>query len=946
MARESVAELVSFTVLGPVGVRLAGQPVPVPPGRPQTMLAALLLGRGRVSTDRLVNALWDEPPASAASNLRTYAAQLRRLLNGHAGRLTRSGDGYALRVGPDELDLDSWDQAMNRARQAIEIADPDAAAGHLSTALAMWTGVAAAEGVSRRGAVGRGLDTLDEARRSATELYARACIDAGHPDRAVARMRPLVAEHPTRETAWYHLMLALAGAGDRAAALSTYREARQALVTELGIEPGAELRELHARLLRAPGEDAPGRPPTPALGVRTLPPGAELIGRDALLREVVDAFPDCGEGGVVALHGPAGVGKSVLAVRAAWRLAPRFADSQLYLDMCGSSPGVSPMTVAEALNVLMRALEMSAPVGSVTEHLAVLNAALRARRVVIVLDNVLDAAQVRRLLTGLTGAAVILTSRTMLSTLDVGRQVAVGELTPDESVSLLARHGGPQRVAAALDDARELARLCGHLPLALRIVGARLSSRPDWSLTAMVGRLADERHRLDELTVGDLAVRAGLAVTCDTLAERTGGADASALFEAWGAVGAPFLGIDLAVALTGNTRYRAQAALDRLVEFRLIEPTTDDRYRIHDLVRIYAMERAGAPTAAQRDRTVLHRSRCYFLTTARLARDLLRVNTNRADDAFVEDVPTVHLADDKAALHWLETERVNLRDAVLRAAREGTPDGDLFAARLVVELYPFLPMRGYYTDWLALAETGVACARRLGSGFDEASVLVQLAGARTWAGQHEDSVAALRTALAISERLDRPGLVTLVLDHLGIGLAHAGLLDEAKDCLGRCVALHRENGSFTSMRVTLNNLADTHRQLGEFDDALRNLFESLRLGRELGDRLGVGVTTLTIGQVYTQDGRSEQALAWLGDALSAARDSGNREAEWRTLVVRADLHRDARRFGPARLDLDTALALSEHTGDSVGAAEAQRKLAALSEQQSRPAARTASQLWG
>ncbi|MBL7253138.1 AfsR/SARP family transcriptional regulator [Paractinoplanes lichenicola] len=907
--REGATMAVDFALLGPVRARVDGRLVPLPPGRLPTVLAALLLARGRVSTERLMGALWDEPPASAVPNLRTYVAQLRRLLGPHADRLTRSGDGYTLRVEAGELDLHVWEQSLADARRAAGDGNPAEAADLLAAGLARWTG-AAAEGVPRRGATGRGLHLLDEARWGAVERHARACIDAGRPGQAVEGLRALVAEQPARETAWQHLVLALARDGDRAAALVACSEARQALVSELGVEPGPVLRDLQARLLRGPRREAPAGAAAPV--VRTLPPDPEIVGRDELIEAVTGAEP----GTVVALHGPAGAGKSALAVRAAWALAPAHPDGQLHLDMCGSSPGLTPMTTGDALASLLQALGVAAA-GSAAEQLTALGTAVRGRRVVVVLDNVVDAAQVRRLLTGLTGATVLITSRSMLSTLDVRRQVAVGELSPAAAVSLLAHLSGRPRVAAAPDDARTLAGLCDHLPLALRIVGARLAGRPDWPLAAMVTRLADERHRLDELAADDLAVRAGLSLTCRALRHRAGGAEALHLFDAWGAVGAPVMSLGLARAVTGADAHEARAALDRLAEVRLIEPVAEDRYRIHDLVRIYAMERAaGHPSDA------LHRARCYYLGTARRARDLLRSNLHRQPDDFAEKTPTVELADDQDALRWFESERVNLRDLIHRCAREATTEGDRFAARLVVELYPFLPMRGYYTDWHDLAEAALAGARRLGSPPDETAVLIQLAGALSRAGQHPEAIGTLRAAPAVTEA----PMTALVLDHLAVALTHGGRLAEAKECFGRCVELHRAGGQRSSLGITLNNLADLHRQLGEYSDALRHLTESLALRRELGDRLGAGITTLTIGQVYAEDGRAGEAVAWLTDALDLARSTGNTESEWRALTVRARLSREAGRLHEARADLADALRLSEAAGDEQGAAEVRQSL--------------------
>jgi DNA-binding SARP family transcriptional activator len=905
-------EALVFSLLGPLTVRVGTQEVPLPPGRPRELLTALLLGRGGpLSADRLVDALWDDPPASAGPNLRKYVGQLRKVLGTHRDRLVHTGTGYALLVRPGELDLQAWEAALAQGREYVRSGRVAESADHLAAALTRWSGTAA-EGIARRGPVGRALDTLDEGRCSAIERLAQACLDTGQQQRAVEWLRPLLAEQPTRETAWCHLMRALACSGDRGGALEAYAAARRALVAELGIEPGVKLRELHLSLLR--GEPAGAVSAVPAPPLCTLPPAPDLIGRDDLVTMVVDRLR---EPGTVALHGPAGVGKSVLAVRAAGALAARYPGGQLYLDMCGSSPGLTPMSIGEALGALLRMLGARAATGSITEDLASLNAAVAGRRVLVVLDNVVDAGQVRRLLTGLTGTAVLLTSRSMLSSLDVREQVPVEQLAAEAAAGLLARYAGPDRVSGFPGDTRVLAALCGHLPLALRIAGARLASRPDWSLAAMVARLTDERHRLDELAVDDLEVRSALALTCRTLADRPGGSAALALFDSWGACAVPVLRPSLAQVLSGGPDHEARAALDRLAHVRLIEPVGDG-YRLHDLIRVYALERGRRLPPARRSH-LRDRTHRYFVATARRARDRLRVNDHPPVDDFAEETPTVPIADEHAALAWYEAERVNLVDAVRRAAR--TERGALFAVRLTAELYPFLPMRGYYADWAELAEAGLAAARRFGSVRDEAEMLVQLGGARTRAGRHRESADALRTALALSEELGSPRMIAVALDHLGISLAFGGELAEAKAFLTRCVDVHRASGANHRLGVTLNNLSDVLLQLGDTRTALVHLQESLALRRELDDRLGLGITTLTIAQVHARNGSSGEALRWLAKALAAARDSGNHEAERTALITRAGLYRDAGDAERARQDLTAALALAEHARDEVGIAE-------------------------
>nr|AXL06065.1 hypothetical protein [uncultured bacterium] len=721
-------------------------------------------------------------------------------------------------------------------------------------------------------------------------------------------------------------MRALARSGDRAEALAAVGAADAALLAEGGRGAGRVLREIEGELLRGAG--GPGHPPTPEPArpegtPSTLPPPVALVGRERLLTRI-EAQLDTTN--MIVLHGPAGVGKSALAGAVADRLAPSCPGGQLYLDLCGSSPGLTPMTVEEAIGSLLRTLGGDRSGGTPGAEAAELRVRVDDRRVLVVLDNVVDAGQVRRLLAVLSNATVIVTSRTALPTLDVAH-LAVGELDPDGSVALLARHAGADRITRSPREAEALAALCGHLPLALRIVGARLASHPEWTLAAMVARLSDEQYRLDELSCDDLAVRASLAVTCDVLADRPGGPESLELFDRWGMICAPALGLDLARVLTGATAREARTALDRLAEAGLIEACGADRYRLHDLVRIYAMERGRRDPAARV--AVLHKARCYFLDTARRARDQVRPAPHRPPDDFVEPHATVTFAHQRDALRWLEAERDNLVAAARMAARDGTPEGDLFAVRMCVELYPFLPMRGYYRELREVAGGALRCARRLGSRSDEAVSLTYFAVAQSRLGETDQAVDGLRVALALQEAAGDTRAVAVTFDQLGVVLSAAGRLDEARTAFLRALDMHRRCDDRRAVGITLNNLADVLLQLGRTDAALGHLRESLRLRRELGDELGLGITMLTIGQVHARSGRGRQAYGWLDKALTVVRATGNREAEWRVLTVRAGVHRTTGQPLAARADLHLALALSEQIGDANGTREVRRALSEL-----------------
>jgi DNA-binding SARP family transcriptional activator len=935
-----------IVLLGPLCLRGPGGLLVLPAGRPQAVLVALLLARGTwLSADRLAESLWDEPPRSAAANLRTYVSRLRAALGPYQGRLLSSAAGYAFRVEPGELDLDRFEEAVGAARKAERSGSPALAADRYAAALGLWSGDAA-ECVPRFGALGRALDALAEQRRATVERYAESCLAAGRYAAAIDALRPLVAAEAGREVAWELLVTAHLRAGDRSGARAAWTGAVAALRAEVDHGPGDVLRELGDQLGVPGPEPAPAdsrraaprpgagpghaeprpRPARDAAPVSMLPPAVELVGRDALVATLTARLR---EPAVVALSGPAGVGKSALAVGVATALAGHYPGGALYLDLCGNSPGLVPMTVEESVTALLRALGSGGAVGSLGAAVAELTLRVTGRRVLVVLDNAVDAGAVRRLLPALRDAAVLVTSRTMLSTLDI-EHVGIGELAADDAVTLLARYA-ETRVAAAPADARTLARLCGGLPLALRIVGARMADHPEWTVAMAVDRLGDERYRLDELASDDLAVRSGLGVTCRLLADRPAGTAALTVFDRWGACCVPVLDPDLARVLLGGAGGprpvpEARAALDRLAEAGLIEPCGGGRYRTHDLVRIYALERGRA----RADRAVvLHAARRYWLATARRARDALRPNPRRVPDEFAETTPTVRFAGHADAQDWLEAHRVDLFAAAQLAGQEQTVDGDRFVVRLSAELYPFLPMRAYYREWHALAALALVAARRLRSRPDEATALTHLSVARGRLGENDAAVTGLREALALREAEGDRRAMAVTLDHLAARLAAAGQLAEARTCFERALPIHREQDDARSVGVTLNNLADVLLQLGQTAAALDCLEESMVLRRTVADELGLGITMLTIGQVHARNDDRAQAYRWLGDALGVARRTGNREAEWRALTVRADVHRADGRADRARDDLVAALTLSEHVRDDAGIDQVRRALAAL-----------------
>ncbi|ANZ40977.1 hypothetical protein BBK82_38335 [Lentzea guizhouensis] len=472
---------VEFGLLGPVEVRVAGRPVPLT-GKQQSLLALLLLNANRVvSTDRVADALWgDALPSDPAARVRMLVSELRRAVG--AQLVVTKRPGYLVRVADGELDCEVFARHVDQAR----VSDHDQAVRHYDSALALW------RGAPLTGVTGTFADAtvaaLEDARLTAVEERAAARLALGRQAEVVAELRPVAAEHPLRERVHELLMRALRQAGRLGDALAVYRGLRKHLADELGVEPSGPLRALHQHLLE--DEPEPGLPDRP----RLLPADvAGFVGRELELRgldEVAEASR------LVLVAGPPGVGKTATVVHWAHRVAGRFPDGQLFLDLRGFDR-TAPLRAADALARLLHVLGQRADETELDVLVLRYRSLLAGRRVLIVLDNVASPEQVRPLLPGHPGCLVVLTSRDRLGGLvavDGARRVTLDVLAPDAALTLIGHVAGADRVRTEPGAAADLAALCGHLPLALRV--ASTAGRPaHQTLRQFADELAD-RGRL------------------------------------------------------------------------------------------------------------------------------------------------------------------------------------------------------------------------------------------------------------------------------------------------------------------------------------------------------------------------------------------------------------------------------------------------------------------
>ncbi|HVK21063.1 MAG TPA: BTAD domain-containing putative transcriptional regulator [Actinokineospora sp.] len=583
-----------FGILGAIEVSRGACRVDGLAPRHRAALAYLLVNAGRVvSMDGLIEALWGgAAPSTARTQVHAMVSTLRRELAavGAAPHLLTHSAGYTMRLDAEQLDLDMFNRAVTAAR---DHADPGTAAGLLRTALGLWRGpaladvtAAFADGVRAR---------LDQERLAAVEQVVDLDLTLGRHREVVAELTEAFAAAPHRERLCTQLMLAMYRCGQQSEALRVAREFRARLADEQGLDPGRSVTDLELAVLRSdPQLDPPTAPAPPApIAVATcgghnpLPRRVpDFTGRHETLTQVAAALT--APRTTTAVHvvsGMSGVGKSTLLNEVTAKAAAVFPDGTLYADLNGTPAGTVLKRFLGVLGVT------DVPDGS-TERAALFRTALADRKVLIVLDDPDDEAHVRPLIPASAHCAVLIASRGGLPGLDGATRTQLDVFDNDTAVGLLASIAGHRRVAAEPEAARQLAVLCGRLPLALRIAGAKLSTRPYWPVSTLVDRLSDERRRLDELRVGDLSVRGRLRQGCDRLDEGT--------LKAFRHMGGlrDFDVDDLARALAVCPR-TADTVIERLVDAELVEYVGVDkrgtpRHRLPELVRLYAAELAEA----------------------------------------------------------------------------------------------------------------------------------------------------------------------------------------------------------------------------------------------------------------------------------------------------------------------------------------------------------------
>ncbi|WP_410590257.1 BTAD domain-containing putative transcriptional regulator [Amycolatopsis sp. lyj-23] len=888
-------------VLGPLLVEIGGEQLHPGDTRWARLLGLLALQPNRpVGVDDIVEVLWGaRPPRSHPDLIGRAVRRLRGLLHPQL-RLAATGAGsYRLEGPADRFDVLRFDARLEEARAA---GDREGAFAGLAEALACWRGpVLTGQDALRHHPAAA---ALSRRRLSAALAHADAGIALGRHAEVIAQLEPVRDDEPLHEGLHARLMVALAGSGRQAAALALFDDLHTRLTAELGIEPGPEVRAAQLHVLR---QEVPAARRGTGLGAE---PGAEVgaaqlhvrglevsaaavrsvgdppagvpseVGVEPELPNVVRPFGSSnflprdvepfvgrvaetmrltGGAAVYGICGMAGVGKTALAVHLGHRFADRFPDGQLFADLQAHGPD-GALAPEAALDSLLRQLGVDG--ARIPERLdqraALWRSLLAGRNALVVLDDAADAAQVRPLLPGGSGSLVLITSRARLTSVDAVTTLSLDVLGPDEAGQLLTGVAGPGRTGGE-PAVGEVARLCGYLPLALRIAAARFRDRPLWTVAHLAGLLRDEHRRLAELSTGDRSVGAAFTLSYRRLTEPQ-----QRLFRRLGDYPGTDVDVFAAAAIAGLEPRETERLLEELVDVHLLAQPALGRYRFHDLIRDHARATGLADPAAAKE-AAASRLADYYLHVSARAADVLEPTRKRFPPVGTPPAAGPEFRSAAEALAWLEAERANLAAVAAVAG----PD---HCWRLVQTLWRFYFIRGHVDDWLRTHRLALGVA---GDPEAEAELRKNL-GLGLWrSGDFAGAVEQHLRALELDRAHDDVWGAAKTHNHLGFIHARGGSHGEALVHHARAAELYRAAGDRCGEARALIGLGDLHYHAGRHAQSAADFRRGLDLAREVGDDWGQALAAVGLG--FTAP--PAEARGHLENGLAYARVAGDRWAE-------------------------------------------------------------------
>jgi DNA-binding SARP family transcriptional activator len=901
-------------LLGPVDIVVGGTARPVRGARRKALLAVLALRAGDiVSTDRLIEMVWgDSAPTTAAATLQNHISHLRGLLGTRSAIVARP-PGYQLSIASEATDVEVAQRLIREGEQATELSDRVAALG---AAVGLWRGQALVD-VAGHPWFEQQAERLADLRLVALHGLVEARLDLGEHAQVLTELDRWADEYLYDERICRQLMIALYRAGRQADALARYQVLRRRLAEDLGLDPSPELRELEARILQQDDRlDRPQAEAPPAAGNVTavdpppaptthpppvpaqLPPAVHgFAGRErevGRLDAVLAARADDPIGPpalvISAVSGTAGVGKTALAVHWAHRIAARYPDGQLYVNLRGFDPGGSVLEPAEVVRGFLTALGV--PVEQIPTELeaqaALYRSALAGKQVLVVLDNARDVEQVRPLFPGTAGCLVVVTSRNQLSPLVAGEGAHLLTLDPldlDGARELLQRRIGAERVTAepaAIDD---IIAACARLPLALAIAAARAAARPGFPLAALATDLRIRSGPLDGLDRDrtGIAVRDVFSWSYDAV-----GADAARLFRLLGLHPGPDISEPAAASLAGLPGDRLRPLLTELTLAHLLSEHSPGRYTFHDLLRVYAAERAHA-TDSDKART---EARCrmfdhYLHSAASAARGFSPQREHLMLPPPKPGVTAEQVAGHDAALAWFAAER----PIILPLVTQADPAWDRHAWQLTWAFVPFLDRQGHWAELAAVLTAALAAAERIDDGAAQAYLHRSLGMAYSRLDSLDRTRAHNQRAIDLFAEVNDP----VGEAHTWMGVAWLSYqLDGAAQCARdtrRALQLYQAAGHRVGEARALGNLGWVHVDAGEFDEALICCRQALAVHKETGDREGEATAWDSLGYAYHHSGDHSQAIVCYRHAIDLRRLLGDRYAESETLHRLGDTQR-------------------------------------------------------
>ncbi|HEX3516802.1 MAG TPA: BTAD domain-containing putative transcriptional regulator [Trebonia sp.] len=888
-------------------------------------MALLLFYRGQVvPLDRIIDALWDGgPPATAKGQVQTCVFGLRRQFRelGMGELISTAPNGYAIHVPDGSLDVVNFERLVGDSAAGAAEGRTEEAVRSLREALALWRGQAAsnADGRLLQAIAGR----LNEDRVRVIEECVDLELSLGRHHRLVGELSELVTSYPLRERLREQHMLALYRSGRQAEALESFQKIRQVLMDELGLQPGEELAAMQRAILDQ--DTAIGLPRevphravshlSPYTGVpRQLPATiADFTGRQRLLAEITRALadPPPGTAGrclpVACLNGEGGAGKTALAVHAAQGVRQLYPDGQLFVQMQeADGRPADPMELLARVNSSLGRSPNSLP-GTLPERISVYRSLIGERRILIILDDVTSVAQAMAMTPGNPDCGIIMTSRNQLASLPGTRHFKVGKLAESACAELLGTIIGTARTAAEPDAVRQLVRLCDRLPLAVRIVGAKLSSRPHWSIAHMVHRMSDEPRRLDELAIEGIGIRAMLAASYSELGPRPrqlfvrlsllGTAD----FGAW--VSAPLLDLD---------QDQAEDALDALVSAHLLEVQVEEdgasRFRMHDLVRIYALEQIAVEEGPQERAGALQRLLSAWLS---LTADAHR-RAYGGDCGLHGHSDTWPLPDrvrDRllaSPMDWFRRERAGLVLAVTLAAQIGLDEACWDLAVTTVTLFEADYL---IEDWRKTHETALEITRRMGNARGEAALLCSL-GSLALIERPRDARHYLEPALRIFQQLRDVHGRALALNGLACCDRMSGDSERALIRYSQSLADCRAVGEDIGVVDALGNMALVQMRRENYGDAAQLLDEAFAQDGALEARRTVARLQGWVAELHMRTGDFFSAEQALTSVLENVTVGGDRLGEAYALAGLGAVRIRQRRYDIAEANLSSAVEIS------------------------------------